>query len=169
MEKGGASAASKKATILENYFVSSCNSSIPGPLRIPLVKKRLGPKSNSEASTSCKDDECMILKRANIVVQLIYPRVLVGVEILDGVKIINITDDTKAAGEQRKRILYEVSRKCQDHWVVQHSWAKMVHGDGDTIVHWVKCKIYSSVKGKPVTMGPKSDMLKSMQRSVQLL
>ena len=46
---------------------------------------------------------------------------------------------------------------------------KMVHRDGDTIVHWIKCKIYSLVKGRPVTMGPKLDMLKSMQRSIQLL
>ena len=60
----------------------------------------------------------MVLKRANIVVQLIYLGVLVGIEILDGVKIINITNDAKAAGEQRKRILYEVSQKCKDHWVV---------------------------------------------------
>jgi hypothetical protein len=36
----------------------------------------------------------------------------------------------------------------------------MVRGNRDTIVHRVKCIIYSLVTGKPVTMGPKSDTLK---------
>jgi hypothetical protein len=36
----------------------------------------------------------------------------------------------------------------------------MVRGDRDTIVHRVKCIICTSVKGKPVMMGPKSDTLK---------
>jgi hypothetical protein len=35
----------------------------------------------------------------------------------------------------------------------------MVCGDRNTIMHRVKCIICSLVKGKPVTMGPKSDTL----------
>jgi hypothetical protein len=99
-------------------------------------------------------------------VQLICPgglpmraEVCAVIEVLDGIEIINISDGDKAACEQRKRRSYEVSRKCQDHWAVQHPWAEMVRGDRDTIVHRVKCIICSSVKGKPVTMGPKSDTL----------
>jgi hypothetical protein len=159
--------ATKKATVLENYFVSSRNSSDLGPLQIPSAKKRPRPESSSDASTSCKDNECMVPNRANIAVQLIcpgglsvMPKVLVGVKILDGVEIIDMTDDTKATYERLKRRAYEVSRKCQDHWAVHHPWAEMVRGDRDTIVHRVKCIICSSVKDKPVTMGPKSDTLK---------
>jgi hypothetical protein len=166
MGKVALALATKKATVLENYFFSSHNSSDPGPLQIPSARKRPRPESSSEASTSGKDDECMVSTRANIAVQVIcpgglsmIPEVLVGVEIFDGVEIIDMTDDAKATGERQKRRAYEVSRKCQDHWAVQHPWAEMVRGDRDTIVHRVKCIICSSVKGKPVTMGPKSDTL----------
>jgi hypothetical protein len=122
--------ATKKATVLENYFVFSRNSSDPGPLQIPSTKKRPRPMASSEASTSSKeskDDECFTLKRSNIAMQLICPgglplraEVSVGIEILDGIEIIDITDGDNATCEQRKKRLYEVSRKCQDHWTVQH-------------------------------------------------
>jgi hypothetical protein len=87
------------------------------------------------------------------------PEGFVGIKIFDGVEIIDITNDTKAEGEQRKRRSYEVSRKCQDHWAVQHPWTEMIRGDRDTIVHRVKCIICTFVKGKPITMGLKSDTL----------
>ena len=85
-------------------------------------------------------------------------------EILDGVKIIDIIDDDKGAGGKRKRRAYEVSRKCQDHWAIQHPWVEMIRGDRNTLVHEVKCIICNSVKGKPITMGPKSDMLEKHAR-----
>jgi hypothetical protein len=91
------------------------------------------------------------------------------IEVLDGIEIIDISDGDKAACEQRKRRSYEVSRKCQDHWAVQHPWAEMVRGDRDTIVHRVKCIICSSVKGKPVTMSPNPIRSRSMWGSEQLL
>jgi hypothetical protein len=38
--------------------------------------------------------------------------VLAGIEILDGIEIIDITDGDKVACEQCKRRSYEVSQKC---------------------------------------------------------
>jgi hypothetical protein len=111
--------AMKKASILENYFVSSRNSSDPGPLQIPFARKRPCSISSLEVSTSCtKGDDCINPKRANIAVQLIClgglplaPEVVVE-GILNGVEIINVTDDDKAAGTNQKKRSYEVSRRC---------------------------------------------------------
>ena len=111
--------AMKKATILENYFVSSRSSSDPGPLQIPFARKRPRPISSSKVSTSCtKDDDCIIPKRANIAEKLIClgglpltPEVVVE-DILDGVEIIDVTNDDKAVGAKQKRRSYEISQRC---------------------------------------------------------
>lgn len=92
------------------------------------------------------------------------PEVVVE-DILDGVEIIDITNDDKATSEKQKNRLYEVSRRCQIIGTEQHPLAKMVRGDRDTIVYLVKCIICSSVKGKLVTISPKSDTLEKHARN----
>jgi hypothetical protein len=158
----------KKTSVLEMYFMSSRNASNRGPLELPSPSKHVQFGCGLEASSSSTKDvegDCSILARANVAVKLLCPGSLpitvqpVNAKVkLDGMEIIDITNEGPTDGKKKKKS-YEVSRKCQDAWAIQHPWAKMLHGDCDTIVHRVRCVICTSIRGQDVTMGPKSDTL----------
>ena len=52
-----------------------------------------------------------------------------------------------------------VSRKCQDNWALAHPWAKILRAGKEFEVDRVQCIVCTSVKGRPVVMGAKSDTL----------
>jgi hypothetical protein len=59
---------------------------------------------------------------------------------------------------KKTRKNYEVTRKFQMDWSAKCPWSEMILSH-DGLLHMVKCSICTTVRGKPVIMGPKWDTI----------
>jgi hypothetical protein len=60
---------------------------------------------------------------------------------------------------------YELTRKFQIDWSARAPWTEMIL-TADGLLHMVKCTICSTVRGKPVIMGPKWDTINRHSRRI---
>jgi hypothetical protein len=165
----------RRATVLESYFISSQNSANSGPICLSDASPRKRAKLDSPASSSGSkpNEDCSTPARANVAVKLICPGGLpsnpdphstsISVESAsDVVEVINVTDsEVPVAKKTQKKCKGKesASRKCQDNWALAHPWAEMLRAGKESSVDRVQCIVYTSVKGRPVVMGAKSDTL----------
>jgi hypothetical protein len=165
----------RRATVLESYFISSRNSANSGPLCMPAPSPRKRPKVDSSASSSGSkpEEDCTTPARANIAVKLICPGGLPSNPNLssssicvdsesDLVEVINVADSEVPVAKKKQKKgkgKESASRKCQDNWALAHPWAEMLRSGKGSSVDRVQCIVCTSVKGRPVVMGAKSDTL----------
>jgi hypothetical protein len=138
----------------------------------PSPRKRAKVDSSASSSGNKPEDDCTTPARANVAVKLICPGGLPsnhnpGSSICvdsesDLVEVINVAD---SEGPEAKKKMKKgkgkecASRKCQDNWALAHPWAEMLRAGKGSSVDRVQCIVCTSVKGRPVVMGAKSDTL----------